>query len=178
MSGNRKLREALDAASSLTDWNVYLDTLESCRTQFDHGITVLPDGKGRLRRFNCYAYALGLWDHADYISAVDRSTNSAIVDTPFVKSMVQSGLLVKRSSPQPCAGDVAVYYHYGQPTHAALVVSVDDAIWFQSKWGGNEVHRHGLWEVPAMYGDVVRFFRQPKPSDTLNVLHSRQVDHG
>lgn len=130
MSGNRKLREALDAVSSLTDWNVYLHTLKSCRTQFDHGITVLPDGKGRLRRFNCYAYALGLSDHADYISAVDLSMNSAIVDTRFMKSMVQRGLLVERSSPQLCAGD------------------------------------------------VVRFFRQPKPSDTLKVLHSSQVDHG
>lgn len=178
MSDNRKLREALDAASSLTDWNAYLDALESLRVQYGHEIAVLPDGKARLSRFNCYAHALGLWEHADYISAVDRSSDSAIVDTVFVESMIQSILLVKRSDQQPRAGDIALYYRDGRPTHAALVVSIGDTISLHSKWGGNEVHRHGLWEVPAMYGDCIRYFQQPKISDTLKLLCSSQDDNG
>jgi hypothetical protein len=89
-----------------------------------------------------------------------------------MECIIRSGLLVERSGQEPRAGDVAVYCRDGRPTHAASVGSVGKIVFLNSKWGGNEVRGHGLWEAPAMYGDAVRFFVQPKPLDTLKLLRS------
>jgi len=64
-------------------------------------------------------------------------------------------------------GDVVVYFHKEAVTHAAVVVEEQT---YRSKWGGNEVHQHGLWEVPAQYGDRVRYYRAPEPSIVLTRL--------
>ena len=54
--------------------------------------------------------------------------------------------------------DVVLYFLKEAVTHAAVVGSKQI---YRSKWGGNEVHQHGLWEVPAQYGDRIRFYRAP-----------------
>ena len=61
------------------------------------------------------------------------------------------------------ANDMVVYFDNGKVTHAA---TLGDKGMFRSKWGGNEVHEHRLWEVPASYGNVVRSFRRP-PSEAV-----------
>jgi hypothetical protein len=43
------------------------------------------------------------------------------------------------------ANDMVVYFDNGKVTHAA---TLGDKGMFRSKWGGNEVHEHRLWEVP------------------------------
>jgi hypothetical protein len=51
--------------------------------------------------------------------------------------------------------------------HAGIVENASAESTIRSKWGGNEVHRHKLWEVPACHGDHVRFLRAPGPQGVL-----------
>jgi hypothetical protein len=64
MAGNAKLRRALDGATKLRFRHVYEETLEQLRHEHAHTISILPDGRDRIARFNCFAYGLGVWEHS------------------------------------------------------------------------------------------------------------------
>jgi hypothetical protein len=164
MSGNATLRDKLDEASSIRLPQVYIETLERLRREFSHSILILPDGSDRITRFNCFAYGLGLWQHDDYIRRVNAANNSAIVNSLFVRAILDDGTLREIDAAEATSGDVLLYFHEEAVTHAAVVGENQTC---RSKWGGNEVHQHGLWEVPAQYGDQVRCYRAPDPSTIL-----------
>jgi hypothetical protein len=52
-------------------------------------------------------------------------------------------------------GDIVVYFAGAVPKHAGRV----DGSSIVSKWGTAHLWRHRLFEVPAAYGETVRFFR-------------------
>lgn len=95
MAGNPALRLALDEASKLRFRHQYTETLEQLRREFGHSISMLPDGSGRIARFNCFAYGLGLWELADYIRRVDAADNSAIISSQIVRALLADGTLKK-----------------------------------------------------------------------------------
>jgi hypothetical protein len=158
MPGNPALRRKLDEAITTEYPEIYRENIERLRREYGHAITILPDGKGRTSRFNCFAYALGVWEHPDFIQKVDDAGHSAILSSTIVQAMIDDGTLkpvtVKRVQP----GDVIVYFRGHNVTHAAVLA---EAGMCRSKWGGDEVHAHGLWEVPAQYGGRARHFRAP-----------------
>jgi hypothetical protein len=157
--GNPQLRRELDTASRMTVVNEYNAKLAALKVDPGHSITVLPDGRGRISRFNCFAYAFGVWSHPDFIALVDQADDSAIMDSAFVCWMIEDGLLTEVQSQDVRTGDIAIYRSNSAITHAALIVAKEEPMALHSKWGGNEVHRHGLWEIMASYGNEVRFFR-------------------
>jgi hypothetical protein len=161
MSGDFELRSELDTASRLRVPSEYRDRLEALRQRFGHTVTILPDGSERVDRFNCFAFALGVWNHHAYVQRVDHDGNSAVLDSNTVQQMIEAGEPLYVAPSAAKSGDLALYFHNGRLTHAAVVTSAAGQLVLHSKWGGNEVHRHGLWEVPAMYGDCVRFTAPP-----------------
>jgi hypothetical protein len=170
MSGNSKLRLALGAASKLKVVSDYPVRIAELKSQYAHNVSILPDGKHRIERFNCFAYALGLWDNADYICMVDAAMNSAIVNSSLMALMIDDGTLCEISMSAAVAGDMILYLSNDRPTHAAVIASVGPPLMLRSKWGGNEVHQHGLWEVPADYGDSVRAYKVPATAICLDRL--------
>jgi hypothetical protein len=44
---------------------------------------------------------------------------------------------------------VVLYFADGVLRHAGIVEDASTLQTIRSKWGGNEVHRHKLWEDPA-----------------------------
>jgi hypothetical protein len=162
--GIAALRRELDAASKLREVSAYEAKLNALRDQFGHRIAILPDGRERMARFNCFAYALGLWDHADYIRLVDAKNDSTVINSCTISEMLSEGALVEIDPNYTKANDMVVYFDNGRVTHAAVVGDMGAV---RSKWGANEVHEHAVWDVPASYGDVVRYFRRPAPETVL-----------
>ena len=141
MSGNAALRLALDEASKLRFPHEYTETLERLRREFGHSISMLSDGSDRITRFNCFAHGLGLWEHDDYIRRLNAANNSAIANSQFVRAMVDDDTIKEIDPAEAAPGDVVLYFHKEAVTHAAVVVEEQT---YRSKWGGNEVHQHGL----------------------------------
>ncbi len=166
-SGNADLRHELDKASKLRVPQDYRDELERLRKKYRHSISILRDGIDRITRFNCFAYGLGFWKHAEYIRRVDAAGNSAIADSHFVSWVLEQDILREISVSDAKEGDVVLYFDKGAVTHAAVLGEEQT---LRSKWGGNEVHQHGLWEVPAQYGDTVRYYRKPDAASLLSHL--------
>ena len=84
MSGIAALRRELDAASKLREVGAYVEKLNALRDQFEHQVSILPDGRERMNRFNCFAYALVLWNHPDYVQLVDAKSDSAVINSDTI----------------------------------------------------------------------------------------------
>jgi hypothetical protein len=164
MPGNTALRRALDEAITTEYPEIYRETIERLRREYAHSIAILPDGKGRTRRFNCFAYGLGVWDHPDFIQKVDDAGHSAILSSTIVRGMIDDGTLKPVAADEAQQGDLVVYLRKDNVTHAAVLV---EGGMCRSKWGGDEVHAHDLWEVTAQYGGRVRYYRAPKAETVL-----------
>jgi len=165
MPGIAALRHELDVASKLEEVSAYQAKLSVLRDRFGHRIAILPEGRERMARFNCFAYALGLWNHAEYIRLVVTNNDSAVINSSTISEMLSEGVLAETDPNYASANDIVVYFDNGRVTHAGVV---GDKGLVRSKWGANEVHERAVWDVPATYGDVVRYFRKPALETVLH----------
>jgi hypothetical protein len=62
MPGIQALRRELDSASGIKVVSDYRARLKELQRKFGHTIAILDDGAGEIARFNCFAYALRVWD--------------------------------------------------------------------------------------------------------------------
>jgi len=164
MPGNAILRRELDEAIATKYPEVYRQSIERLRREYGHSIAILPDGKDRTSRFNCFAYALGVWDHPDFIQKVDDAAHSAILNSTIVRAMIDDGTLKSVAADEVQPGDIVVYFRRDNLAHAAVLTEGGIC---RSKWGGDDVHAHGLWEVPTQYGGRVRYFGAPRAEVVL-----------
>lgn len=144
------LRDALDlltqsmfAATFEHRWKLIMDLGRHRLARVKVGI---PDN-----RYNCFSYALRLYDRPDYQKLVDgtKERPKALVDSEFVDTLIEEGLL-RLHEGEPAAGDIVLYSNEEKRQHAALVVAADGLC--RSKWGPGELYEHGVWELPASYG--------------------------
>jgi hypothetical protein len=68
---------------------------------------------------------------------------------------------------RPEAGSLAFYFSESEWRHAAVMMK---ECRFQSKWGSYAIFDHRISEVPENYGNVVRFFKRPDPSDAAKLF--------
>jgi hypothetical protein len=68
-----------------------------------------------------------------------------------------------------------LYYAAAQWMHAGVSVGPNR---FKSKWGAYPIYVHGLAEVPAKYGDHVRFFECPSAAEALELFLRYARDSG
>ena len=134
MSGIAELRRELDAASGLRVKSEYRSQLEVLQQQFGHIVAILLVGLDRIDRFNCFAFALGVWNQDAYVQRVDRDGNSAVLDSNTVQQMIGAGefLDVAPSAAKP--GDVVLYFHRERLTHAGVIASAGDQLVVHCLW--------------------------------------------
>ena len=141
------------------------------RQRFHHSIVVTADNPN-LHTTNCYAFALGLGGLADYHALVASNRRaSPIIDSIFVMALIANRDLREIAPADPATiGDLAVYFRENRVTHCGVVMSDQRRI--RSKWGTNVVHEHEIDEVPASYGDMIRFFAVPEPATIFALLRA------
>lgn len=165
------LREDLDTAIENSMFaGTYQRRIEDLRRAHGHAITILPCDD--IQRFNCYAFATGVSGLPGYATLVDRRQNSALLNSTFVGQLIADGVLQLSDVAVP--GGVAVYFDGDRITHAARVLDTTERL--SSKWGPSDLHEHGLWEVPATYGNAVKFFSPPDGDAILQRLEASLVD--
>ena len=118
-------------------------------------------------RFTCFAYALRIERLPQYNELVNRFAHGALASSRFIVGMIERGHIRAAPTTALSAGRVVIYYNGERLTHAARIVS-DDVL--ASKWSGNEVYQHALWEVPSSYGDHYQVVEVPPPDQTATLL--------
>jgi hypothetical protein len=91
----------------------------------------------------------------------------ALINSALVSKWIDEGFLAEIQPGEAGPDDIVAYFYRGQLVHFAQFGS---AGMLRSKWGANEVHEHRMWEVPADYGNQVRYFRGPKAEAILAQL--------
>ncbi len=110
-------------------------------------------GEPRTWRFNCIQYALGLQAPPPAVECLCRH-GAVFLGTDFLSWLVNR---LPSSAPNE-TGSLIVYLDGGAIKHVGI--STDGRV--ASKWGGGHLWDHGIFEVPASYGDAVAFYRPPE----------------
>jgi len=158
MSSLRGLRERLtemtegSASREPLPAHLHIQEMKKIRKLYQHNIYVVKEGP---LDFTCYMYALGF--HCD--EEVKRKT---VWNSGFMKNLLVPPFSQEISREEAIDGDVVIYAERKDQTlilHHAGVIESDYVI---SAWGNYHVWRHGLWEVPSIYGNEDRYFRFDK----------------
>jgi cell wall-associated NlpC family hydrolase len=107
-------------------------------------------------------YALGLIDQKQYVSVTRSGSREIFANSKFVTYLLEQGALVKKTNAEP--GDTAIYFQDSTPTHAGIVANNKQLI---SKWGTGHLYMHAVFEVPAKYGDTIRYYRSLPEKEAL-----------
>lgn len=144
----------------------YIEFLDENRKRRIHSVST-HDTPNKCK-FNCIAYALGIFSLDGYLSIEGLKLNTA--RPAFLEYIARKELVPSKNVSE---GDIVSYKNGDTVKHAGIVQK-----WERrrrviiSKWGGNLIHTHGLWEVPPSYGAVVEFYAAPSPTDALEWLHA------
>lgn len=109
----------------------------------------------------CAPYSLGLWKNPTYEAIRVYFWPELFAGRHFMEWAIEKRLVELE---EPSVGCLAMYFTGTTWQHCG-VVSVDGRV--VSQWNDCPVYNHALFEVPAQYGDVVRYFEKPSPEVAL-----------
>jgi len=104
--------------------------------------------------FNCVIDALDL--------SLEQATSPSgryHADLSFLQNLIDTNILIA-SEADFAEGDLAVYFLEGRVKHVGTALRGRR---IRSKWGCGHVYEHRLLEVPASYGNEIRWYRPIDP---------------
>lgn len=147
-----RLRHSLDDIDSKTleDARTHTNRVAQLRSVFHHTIIPIPD-ESDIGVRDCSMFALGL--PPSVANTVFRDPSSIYKE--FIDHLIQ---MLSPASDINCEDGVLVFYflkskckHVGNFRNCRV----------KSKWGKNPIYEHGALEVPASYGDELKYFDRP-----------------
>lgn len=144
-----KLRRALDVPDGFNRLT-HRDRTEGLRNSLSHSVRYLELVDGS----TCLTYALSLFRDKTYLAIAGSFFDYQIfAGKLFVEWLVENSRL--KEITEPVAGCLVLYFADGAWRHAGIALSSGRIV---SQWGTFPVYEHELFEVPASYGDHVRYF--------------------
>lgn len=166
MGGDLRLRELLEKAVG-TD-GTYDEAWRAVMAHGQHHVWAVTQDIRDQIKFNCFAYALCVNREPEYLSLVEKHQSSVLVNSEFVRRLIEDGLLSPMEQSHFNWTDMILYYEGDTLKHAALVAVPGTLL--RSKWGTGCVYEHALWEVPASYGSIVKVAQAPDPRKVIERL--------
>ena len=112
----------------------------------------------------CVLYALSLFQNRTYRAIASNFGGKIFAGRAFMEWLI-NGHLVEIDEPIP--GCLALYFDEGASQHAGFVSHPGRVI---SQWGMFPVYEHDVCEVPARYGNKLRYFSRPGPGEPLRMF--------
>ncbi len=156
------LREALDDVA-LMAVETQADRIAALRKDPGHSIFVL-DSAVPLDRYTAGAFAFYLIDDPTFLQVVSVPFRRIFAGPEFVEYLMRCGRLTARDEQAVQAGDLVIYLADGEVRHVGRALQRGRVV---SKWGSGLLCEHGVWEVPASYGNTVRCCVGPGREDSI-----------
>ena len=160
MIDTRKLRILL-AQITAEDISRHARLLEKLKTTSGHSIRLVqtdPDQQFHLKEFNCFEYALNLVYSVEYAGICDFEEGMFRpigANDEFAIYLLDNKIISEIPESKAASSDLLMYFKDGKPTHAGKL----NRSMVISKWGKGLLLEHEVFEVPAVYGENVRYFR-------------------
>jgi hypothetical protein len=140
------------------DSDQHLKEIERLRGVLAHTIRYVA----KRRDQTCAMYAFSLTDDPTY-RAVAGLCN-VYAGTEFMTWVIENHL---QEIGEPQAGCLVSYFFGAEWKHIGILAANARVV---SKWGTYPLYEHGLAEVSDEYGDRVRFYARPSPSEALSLF--------
>jgi hypothetical protein len=160
----RALRTALDFPPG-TLQGEHAGMVRALHAAHPHSIVAVPEPAV----LTCVPYALGFGENRLYQAIAMEFDPDIFAGRDFVEWLLD-GRLHEVNAPKP---DLLTLYFSGSVwQHIGLMISPTRV---RSKWGTFPVYDHELWQVPASYGDELRFYELKDDSLSLFVEYARAL---
>jgi hypothetical protein len=157
--GNDKLRSAIDAPDGF-DRLAHRNMIAEAARTHPHTIKY----RSLEEQGTCATFALGLTGNAVYQFVASGYARKIFAGKAFMQWLLKNHL---REIKLPVRGCLALYFSGEEWQHVGVVSAPGRIV---SKWGTYPVYDHPALEVPARYGNVLRYFEMPDTADTLRLF--------
>ncbi len=137
-------------------------TIRVLGSTYPHTIVHIPDVKSD---GTCATYAFGLCSRKGYRWIVQIPEPDVYAGRDFMEWLMRHHLVPRDGPPQE--GDIVLYLENDTWSHIGTLV---DNGRVRSKWGTFPVYEHGLFELPATYGDQVIYMQPMAPDDAFRLF--------
>lgn len=152
------LREDLDRITDDPDCSRHPHLINALE---GHAIRVLESSRP-LARYTCFMHVVGLYDQEAYVEVAISGDGSIFANSTFIAYLIEQGVLSEKPTAE--RGDIVLYFRDGSPTHAGIAIGDGRLI---SKWGIGHLYEHDVYEVPAKYGQEIRYYHRLAPEASL-----------
>jgi hypothetical protein len=159
IDNHRLLRAAIDAPDGFNRFE-HRKMIENVARAYPHSIVY----RSLEEEGTCAAYALGLTGSAIYQFVAARFHRKIFAGRDFMEWLVQSQL---REIERPYSKCLALYFSDREWQHVGVVSSPGRVV---SQWGTFPVYDHSVFEIPARYGDVARYFHLPENTEAVRLF--------
>lgn len=164
MQGDEALRKDLDAVMAIRYPGQFAAAWDDLMKRGSYRLRIVDKNSS----FNCHAYATGIAQMPAFQALARDRANTALANSSFVSYLIERGEMRVVASQSYNPDNIVIYFNGDRPTHSARVLEKDGLL--ISKWGGDEIIEHEIWEVPTIYGDVYKVAITPDPVRTLELL--------
>ena len=148
------LRDELDRLTDDPDVDCHPKLLAELSKHHSHNIRIIERAT-YAQMYTCFMYAFGLREQPEYKRVAISGSGKIFANSSFVSFLLLRGYLQERAAGVVCPDDVVIYFAAGAPQHAG-VTNGNGRV--ESKWGSGHLYEHGALEVPAKYGDEVKYY--------------------
>lgn len=164
MQGDLELRKNIDDVTAIRFPGQFKAAWEMLVSMGGHRLYIVEsDGT-----YNCHAHALRIERIARFQELFKERGGEVLAKGDFVADLIERGEIRIIDGQSYGPDHIVIYFKDGKPTHSARVVEKDGLL--VSKWGGNELIEHALWEVPTYYGDEYKVAIAPDPKRAMELL--------
>jgi hypothetical protein len=153
------------------DESRHSELLAQLTRQHPNAITVLESPQP-IRGYTCLVHVFDFTEQPEYEIIVRRSKcRNVFAGANFAHWLFDIGALEEIPSLQP--GHLVFYFDDFDCFKHVGIIQQDGRV--ASKWGTGQLFEHGLFEVPASYGNNVKFFKKPPSEVVFN--HFKQFEY-
>jgi hypothetical protein len=159
------LREELQRLTEEQDVHNHGSLLQRLSEKFPNSIRI-ETSHSPIKRYTCLMHVLEFTEDTSYIAIAEFGLRQTYAGRDFAHWMFDQGHLEVVHSFGKRPNDFVFYFTDDVFRHVGILTANDRVL---SKWGLGQLYNHGLWDVPASYGNEVRFTR-PIPHSRASML--------
>lgn len=156
---NEELRKALDAPDGFPV-SRHREYIESVRSVYPHTVVF----REAMNESTCVLYALGLLRDPTYRAIASNFEGKIFAGRAFMEWSIKGRVA---EIDKPTEGCLVLYFNNGIWQHVGILSKPGRVT---SQWGTFPVYEHDLCDLPARYGDEVRYFTMLGQGEPLRLF--------
>ena len=169
------LRERLETFCNRVSPEKNIALVDALMSEIPH--TIVPvQSVHDLFTFTCLVHVLGFTGQDQYLAVAGLGVDKVFAGKAFASWLLRYGSLIEVNPSDAVIDSLVVYLDgHGEFIHVGLS-KLNSRV--ESKWGQLGLYEHGLFEVPANYGDTVRYYKHLPYPAAIKLFYDFAAENG